>query len=602
MAVSVGDKVQIKAGGVDVTNGVKAKAGKLYGEGGPLFGEVVKIVEGWNTEGKYGLPKKVTKVRISDGKGTIVWQVRPEDVAENKIVQEEPEPEPEPPKHEPEPEPEPEPTEPVVPKEYAAADVSNSSGPYALQYGWNRWDVGYSSREGNTAIGGVETVGVSTNQTSETDAGISTGKTTESTKPVPFSEVGAFNIEKEDSVVTKPRSIINDSGFRQEILNERVDLIQNSYSFPAKAQDSRDLIAARYDYSFIPGDPRYSGPASSMEDKLMEFRTAMGIPVHGSQNLARSMKFYMYNRYKVPDTNMAQKPLLTHIFFTRPDLYLLDDQNTACPQVLNHTETALMWRRFPELFKLLTDRVRCSDENNFNMLLSNQVMSFSLHDEKIATKEAGASWTKQVMMYGDSYTGRGADTFECTFMETNELSIINLMKLWLTYIDNVHTGAWSPNYNSGCCHVHDRALDYAASVYVFKVDPNGEDILYWSKYYGVFPMTTGASALSWENNEHEKILLPNVEFQYSFKRDLSPISLLEFNDVGRIEGSPTYVPSYNPDVNHVVRPYVGTPYIELDHGTPNMSANDVNYGKKMSIKLRFMSDSSPRRSDENLFR
>ena len=34
MEINVGDKVQIKNGGIDVTNGNKAVSGKKYGEGG----------------------------------------------------------------------------------------------------------------------------------------------------------------------------------------------------------------------------------------------------------------------------------------------------------------------------------------------------------------------------------------------------------------------------------------------------------------------------------------------------------------------------------------------------------------------------------------
>ena len=37
MDIRVGDKVQIKPGAIDVTNGNRAVSGKLYGEGGPLY-------------------------------------------------------------------------------------------------------------------------------------------------------------------------------------------------------------------------------------------------------------------------------------------------------------------------------------------------------------------------------------------------------------------------------------------------------------------------------------------------------------------------------------------------------------------------------------
>ena len=221
------------------------------------------------------------------------------------------------------------------------------------------------------------------------------------------------------------------------------------------------------------------------------------------------MKIYMYNRYKVPDLNLAHNRTFTHVFFTRPDVNLLWNINGVVDinaQASDHTDTAFLWRRNPDLFKLLTNNVKCGDSNNFNLLLSNQIQSFQLNNEGISTHKSQRSWNDHEMVYGESYNGKIAGEFSCTFDDTSEYSIINLMKLWITYIANVSTGAWSPAYptekelreGKGSCHVFDRAMDYGASVYVFKCGPDGEDILYWTKYYGVFPIVTGTEALSWD--------------------------------------------------------------------------------------------------------
>lgn len=606
MSVEVGDKVQIKAGGMDVTNGYKAKAGKLYGEGGPLFGKVVKIVENWNTGGKFGLPKTVTKVRISElNSSTIVWQVRPEDVAENKVVEEpvkEPEPEPAPePKPEPVPIPEPDPVS------YAGAEIFPSSGPYAPQKGLEDWSIGSSSQAGITDSFYYETTLRGRATTAQSRVDETNGATIRNRIPsrrMSFNEIGAPHIEEYELIKnTKPLHISND-GFVREILDDNETIIQNQYKFPQKISsgDINGMNLAQYDYQFIPGDTRYDGPATSMEDKLQELRAAVGLPVHGDRDKARSMKFYMYNRFKTPDINLAPTKLFTHIFFTRPDLYLLDGPNSIATQAKNHTDSALMWRQYPELFKLLTDRSRCNDDNNFNMLLSNQVMSFHLNDEKLNVREAGSNWVKQPIMYGDSWSGRGPDTFDCQFLETSELSVINLIKLWITYIDNVSSGVWSPNYGNKC-HVFDRALDYAASVYVFKVGEDGEEVKYWSKYYGVFPINTGVSSLSWDNGEDPgKAINPTIEFQYSRKKDRSPITLLEFNDVASIQGTQEWIPAYNPNMNHTDHPYVGTPYIEIDLKDPELRTNDISTGERTIIRLKYKKDDNYFRSDKQLFR
>lgn len=618
MGISVGDKVQIRAGGIDVTNGVKAKAGKLYGEGGPKWATVTKIVEDWDTGGKYGLPKKVTKVRCSDG-DVVVWQVRPEDIASQSIKADIPPVTEVPEVAVSEPIIDSDPTPWAVPDNYDKPSLSNtesiSNKPFANERGSNVWTQGAASTQSsahelsstqrssnqNNNITSVQSV----NNTAFTGGQGSVAYVSESIIPKDKRATLPKSVDMDTRVYrAKFSTAWQDSNKRKEMRNQDTTLIQNDQKFPYHEGTRGSMLADKYDYRIIPGDSRYP-LTQSLEDKLTQIRADLGIQVHGNNDIARSVKFYMYNRYKVPDTNLLHNKTVTHIFFTRPDLNLLESPTSANSQTLNHTDTALLWKRNPEIFKLLTDYSRCNDSNNFNMLLSNQITSFSLTDETLATIRAGSSWAGHEMIYGEQYTGRTAGEFTCTFAETSELSVINLLKLWMTYIDNVSRGAWSPNYKNGQCHVHDRALDYAASVYVFKCGPDGEDVLYWSKYYGVFPTISGASALSW--NAGTPIGdAPNlsISFAYSYKRDMSPISLLEFNHVANVDAdNAKWVPAFSSDHAHCIRPYVGAPYIELDLGVPNLQTNDVSRsGKRTQIRLKFRDDTSKTRTDKVLYR
>lgn len=400
------------------------------------------------------------------------------------------------------------------------------------------------------------------------------------------------------------------------MLNEDIENIQNSAGFPILKSKSKGLTPARYDYKIIPR--KEYGAIINLEDKLRDVRASLGIQVHGNNNIGRAVKYYMYNRFKVPDLNLAHNKSVTYIFFTRPDLNILTygDRPTANSQVLNHTESAMVWRRYPEVFKLLTANTRCADNNNFNMLLSNQVTSFDIQDESLTTNEAGKSWGGYEMTYGESYNGRAAGEFTCNFTETCDYSVINMIKLWITYIDNVSRGAWSPSYNlrgdggvsesdPSASHVYTKSIDYASSAYVFKCGPDGEDVLYWTKYYGVFPTNTGASSLSWDIGKSIGDT-PNlsIRFRYSYKRDLSPISLIEFNHnacMGRNEAK--YVPSYNLNYAHSSRPFVGTPFIEIDLAKPEARGGGVNYSQKRTqVRLKFTERPDAALQDDLLYK
>lgn len=644
--LKVGDKVQIKDGGIDVTNGVKAKKGRLYGQGGPLWAEIVGIYDKWETGKQWGLPAQVVKVRCAN-KGTVVWQVQPKDIYK-QVITPDPAPEPDPPPKEPDP------SDPLLDEDYDSLDepfidIPPSNDPFSPDGDSDKWYEGNKS----DPSGGSTIENLAAIQPYISDSMFDNSPSAPSYKQITGgSGTKLFDTRHMESylwrmgysknaiaqMITQAKkngaskaSILvgplfraeyktnwDNAGRRKELLNADPSIIQNQYKFPfiATSGNANTITAAKYDYQIIPNDPRLpkNSPVANLEAKLTQMRASLGIPVHGNNDIARSMKMYMYNRYKIPDKNLAFNRTTTHVFFTRPDLNLLEDANHATKQVMNHTDTALLWRTRPELFKLLTSYHRCGDSDDLNLLLSNQVTSFNLTDERLATVRGGKSWAEHEMVYGEQYTGRTAGEFSCTFDETSEFSIINLMKLWITYIDNVSRGAWSPwyphdsngkvlNRDDDNCHVFDRALDYAASVYVFKCGPDGEEILYWSKYYGVFPIITGSSALSWDKStpigESPKL---SIDFAYSFKKDLSPISLLEFNHVANAIGNMKWVPSYDAKYAGCTRPYVGSPYIEIDLGTPNVGSSDVNKAsKKSQIRLKFRPDNSKTRSDSMLF-
>lgn len=634
MSIQIGDRVQIKSGAIDVTNGKVAVKGKYYGEGGPLWCKVEAIIEDWKTNSRWGLPSSVTKVRCSYN-GVVVWQVQPKDLAENIMTIKEEEitvvqqPAAASPKvvevQEYTPSGNNESDTPKY-KKFSNSTESKSSDLYAPASNaqvWLQQDGVSVKANGSTAL--PSTTQISTKVvTGRTPFTVNESITTNVSGT--FRELNTKerksigpNIQIDQGAIKGAtiKTAFQNPQKKRQILNNDSENIINASGFPYMIKGAQDLITAKYDYQIIPGDKRYTKMVT-LEDKLKIARASLGIPVHGNNEIARAMKYYMYNRFRVPDTNLAHNKTFTYVFFTRPDLNILDPiTKTAVDQCRNHTEAAMIWRRFPELFKLLTDAKRCGDDNNFNMLLSNQVRSFDIQDEQITTFKAGKSWHEYEIQYGDVYSGRGPGEFSCNFDEVSDYSIINFIKLWITYIDMVSKGAWSPSYNlrgadgilsktENASHVYTKTLDYAASAYVFKCGPDGEDVLYWTKYYGVFPINTGTNALSWDGGISTDTKL-NIRFAYSSKKDLSPISLIEFNansNVPIIGGDGvSYQEAWNHNFAHCDRPYVGAPFISLKLGNTALTNNGVNYARtRTEIRLKFKKSESRSLTDDLLFK
>ena len=626
MDISVGDKVQLINGAVDISTGRSIKTGQPYCLGSSSWATVSLILDNYKTGTIYGSNPTITKVQLTDN-NTVVWQGDINDIAPNiiyasnqsivqtRVIE----------------------TTVELPQTESGKNdltISSNSGTTQTYQTMSSkkenksWVVGgkpsaekaveeidANIKKAIPKIVSGSAIGIAPNSQdvkvtslTATDSRLDTGllKSRQKIISQPFSE-----LDQEDPIYAKKFSTIKDDPDKlRELLSNDIENIQNNQRFPkqVKPGSTSNMLAAKYDYQIIPGINSYASSVT-LENRLRDVRKEFGIQVHGSNSIARLVKYYMYNRFKSPDTNLAFNKCTTHVFFTRPDLNLLDCTDTTNPkansQTISHSESSMVYRRYPELFKLLTDHKRCGDDNNFNLLLSNQVESFDIADETLSTIDSGKSWNEYTMSYGDAYTGKAAGEFSCIFRETSDFSVINLLKLWITYIDNVGRGVWSPSYNLNgtgvskditASHVYSKTLDYGASVYVFKCGPDGEDVLYWSKYYGVFPTNTGASALSWNLSDSigdaPKL---NIKFKYSFKRDMSPISLFEFNRIAFGDGSnlsdnENYVESYSINRNECHQPFVGKPYIfrsEPDK-SPSFIPGSLNYSRGLSqIRLRF---------------
>ena len=77
-------------------------------------------------------------------------------------------------------------------------------------------------------------------------------------------------------------------------------------------------------------------------------------------------------------------------------------------------------------------------------------------------------------------------------------------------------------------HPYDRALDYAATLFDIVTNESGTKILYWCKYYGIFPVSATPS-LTNSNNGPITNVKTSATFRYMFKVENTNKALLEFN-------------------------------------------------------------------------
>ena len=305
-----------------------------------------------------------------------------------------------------------------------------------------------------------------------------------------------------------------------------------------------------------------------------------------------------YNRFKLPTPDSVLQKSFAHVFFVRPQCNIKMSANQNKLDEISSDNSAVAYNpnfmyaasNAPQLVHEIS--YDCMNQSSdFSFILSNAAISFSLNDEYINTDTYGTGYTGYKVSYGKhGVESRTAGEFNVSFQDDRNMDIYHLIKLWASYIDGCYTGTFRPKSQS----IIDHILDYTGAVYYILTAEDGETILFWSKYYGVYPSTIPSNQYSWSAGTLLSHITLDVKFNYSWKEDYDIAAIAEFNYNSHLEnaiksknGSNTVdmVPTYNKSLGTAGRTWVGAPFIETiyENGGDNGSYGNGN----MKFKLRF---------------
>ena len=285
-----------------------------------------------------------------------------------------------------------------------------------------------------------------------------------------------------------------------------------------------------------------------------------------------------YNRFKMPTVNDILQKGFGHVFFVRPNCNVLVNSGTQLTNNLkNNPIFSYVMKSTPSLVKeLVLDNGK---NNDFMFSLSNHSTSFSLNEEYINTDTYGKTFTGYKIAYGkNSIESKTAGTLTLNFQDDRDMHIYQIHKLWLEYISGVYRGEIIPRPDD----IFNKVLDYAGACYYIVTAEDNESILFWTKYYGIFPTNLPSDQFSWaKGNVIGNANDISVTYAYSFKVDYDPTILTEFNKNARVYNISNlkYAPVYDKELGHVGQTWVGTPFIDC-----------VTNGSKPNYKLRYLRD------------
>lgn len=226
-------------------------------------------------------------------------------------------------------------------------------------------------------------------------------------------------------------------------------------------------------------------------------------------------------------TNKIDSECKEFIFISKPELHIYDDLNAykLNPELNGEPVFKDIHTRNPGLLSQLQYSISKNKSPFINLLSytsKNTVDIPSLTSETIETS-ANVYGTK-IMYRGHSFKNDESVDFSLEFSEDRDLSVYKLFKAWDTYNNLKSIGIVTPtdeNYYTIKKISHDKV-----NIYKFIVASDGMTILFFAKYYGVFPKSAPRESFSEFTGGS---LTHSVEFHADFVDDMDPTILADFN-------------------------------------------------------------------------
>lgn len=279
--------------------------------------------------------------------------------------------------------------------------------------------------------------------------------------------------------------------------------------------------------------------------------------------MTRQDWYVNFNRYRAthPDYHLTHSH--QHIFMTRPNLNILGGSSSTTSTILASDDAAFFSeavKRHNGIAMSLTSQF--SGMHDFIPIVHNAARSIDIQDQSIETIEHGETLTGWKLKYaGNMIKSQTAGNFSISYVDDYQLSISYMHLIWLYYMNGVKRGIFEPISD----YIRNGILDYACSVYYFVTDATDENIVFWTKYWGVFPTNYPSSAFSMNSGNPVSVPEISIQYDYSFKKDMDPIILAEFNKNSKGDGF-KFVKPYNENTLHATQSIQGSPFVDTQNG------------------------------------
>lgn len=309
----------------------------------------------------------------------------------------------------------------------------------------------------------------------------------------------------------------------------------------------------------------------------------------------RTMGLYKsFSRIPIIDPDNALTHAKEYVFFTKPDLHLINRNNGDIADVLKpypfFVDAVSRYREVCNQLQLSSNRI-FGINSGFMPILSNCIKSeLDVPDaEADSDIETGANdYGTKITYRGTSYASDQEQSFSIEFEDTKYLEVFMLFKIYDEYEKYKNLGLLELDSNNQddelwINYTFKKILHDQFSIFKIIVGEDGESIIYFGKYTGVYP--TGAPRSSFSSMQNQQGQSITVNFKAQFYRDMDPSIILGFNNLVESYNNVSkmrVVPITNDIENRFNGRWVTTAHIDI------RDDYESSTGTKLRYKLKWL--------------
>lgn len=293
------------------------------------------------------------------------------------------------------------------------------------------------------------------------------------------------------------------------------------------------------------------GSTASFEPIIKKIKASYGFS--SSPEVSKMLEREYVNRLSVQLVDNVLGHMRCYVFMGKPTCALLEnkfglmDTTESVKKKVNLNELILSE---PELYKFLNANI--PSETDFLTPLQNRLVGISVQDATLSKSESAANTRGIRQEYPMSYAESMANIpISLTFSIDRNAEVIKLINAWVSYIEGVKEGIIQQPAEDAAMN----RMSFTCPIWIFACEENAQDIIFWAKLVGNFPVSIPFSIFSNQGPINLETKECTVQFSSSFFKPFDMMGLGEFNALSENRSPKYFLKDYVPQADRTLNYY-----------------------------------------------